>query len=183
MPFEWVTSVQSNFHSTPAAHLGLWPLLSSAVFFGEIISGAGGNILNITQIACAVGQQALWSKRINFGYTNRTLSFFKEDDLTPKARGFVHSSYLNGLLPYEFFFGSITGRDGLMDTALRTPKSGYLYRRLANALQDLKVEYDFTVRDNRKVIIQFTPGEDGIDPAKSDWGKLDVRNIVQSVLR
>jgi DNA-directed RNA polymerase subunit A" len=130
-----------------------------------IISGAGGNILNITQIACSVGQQALWAKRIGFGYTNRTLSFFEENDLSPKSRGFIYSSYLTGLKPYEFFFGSMTGRDALMDTALRTPKSGYLYRRLANALQDLKVEYDKTVRDASGHIVQLKYGEDGLDVA------------------
>jgi len=128
-----------------------------------IISGAGGNILNITQIACCVGQQALWAKRINMGYTNRTLSFFKENDLSPLAHGFIYSSYMSGLKPYEFFFGSITGRDALMDLALRTPKSGYMYRRLANALQDLKVEYDGTIRDASGNIIQFVYGDDGYD--------------------
>ena len=128
-----------------------------------IDSGSGGSILNITQMACCVGQQALWAKRINIGYNNRTLSFFKEHDLTPKARGFIYSSFLDGLKPYEFFFGAITGRDALMDTALRTPRSGYLYRRLANALQDIRVEYDNTVRDGSGRIIQFKYGGDGKD--------------------
>ncbi|MBR9703861.1 DNA-directed RNA polymerase subunit A' [Candidatus Pacearchaeota archaeon] len=126
-------------------------------------SGAGGNILNITQMACCVGQQALWGKRISIGYTNRTLSFFKENDLSPKSRGFIYNSFLKGLEPYEFFFGAITGRDSLMDTALRTPKSGYLYRRLANALQDIRIEYDTTVRDGSGSIIQYKYGEDGKD--------------------
>jgi len=126
-------------------------------------SGAGGNVLNITQMACCVGQQALWAKRIGIGFSNRTLSFFKEHDLSPKARGFIYNSFLKGLEPYEFFFGAITGRDSLMDTALRTPKSGYLYRRLANALQDIRIEYDKTVRDGSGKIIQFEYGEDGKD--------------------
>ena len=124
-------------------------------------SGSGGSILNITQMACCVGQQALWAKRIGIGFSNRTLSFFKEHDLSPKSRGFIYSSFLDGLKPYEFFFGAITGRDALMDTALRTPKSGYLYRRLANALQDIRVEYDGTVRDGSGRVIQFKYGEDG----------------------
>ncbi|MEA3329759.1 MAG: DNA-directed RNA polymerase subunit A' [Nanoarchaeota archaeon] len=132
-----------------------------------ISSGAGGNILNITQIACSVGQQSLWSERINIGYNNRTLPHFENGDLSPKAKGFIYSSYLKGLDPQEFFFNSITGRDGLMDTALRTPKSGYLYRRLANALQDLRVEYDGTVRDAVGQVVQFKYGNDGIDVAKS----------------
>jgi len=117
-----------------------------------IKSGGGGNILNITQMACCVGQQALWGKRIDLGYTKRTLSFFKRGDLSPMSRGFITSSFIKGLRPDEFFFGAITGRDSLMDTALRTPKSGYLYRRLANALQDLRVEYDETIRDSNNSI-------------------------------
>lgn len=131
-----------------------------------IDSGAGGSILNISQMACSVGQQSLWGKRIDFGFEERTLSRFKKNDLSPEARGFVNSSFLNGLKPHEFFFSSMTGRDGLMDTALRTPKSGYLYRRLVNALQDIRVEYDGTVRDAGSNIIQFKYGNDGVDVSK-----------------
>ncbi|MBI2045302.1 hypothetical protein HYT23_04555 [Candidatus Pacearchaeota archaeon] len=132
-----------------------------------IRSGGGGNILNITQMACCVGQQDLNGKRIDIGFTGRTLPFFKIGDLSPKSRGFISSPYIKGLRPDEFFFQAITGRSSLMDTALRTPKSGYLYRRLANALQDLRAEYDGTVRDSNNNIIQFEYGEDGIDVSKS----------------
>src|SRR3989339_420305 len=128
-----------------------------------IKSGGGGNILNITQMASCVGQQVLRGGRIDLGYNERTLSFFEKGDLSPKARGFINSPFIKGLRPDEFFFGAVTGRDSLMDTALRTPKSGYLYRRLANALQDLRVEYDGTVRDSNNRIIQFRFGDDGID--------------------
>jgi len=131
-----------------------------------ILSGAGGNIIYITQMACSVGQQALWGKRIDLGYSYRTLSFFKKHDLSPLSKGFIYSSFLEGVKPFEFFFGAMTGRDALMDTALRTPKSGYLYRRLSNALQDLKVEYDGTVRDASSNLIQFLYGEDGADVSK-----------------
>lgn len=131
-----------------------------------IAAGAAGSMLNITQIACSVGQQSLWNKRIGFGYTGRTLPFFKRGDLSPEGRGFIKSSFLKGLKPTEFFFGAITGRDSLMDTALRTPKSGYLYRRLVSALQDLKVEYDGTVRDASENIVQFSSGDDGKDVSK-----------------
>ena len=131
-----------------------------------IISGGGGNILNITQMASCVGQQALGNKRVDFGYNDRTLSFFKKGDLSPKARGFIKSPFIKGLRPDEFFFQAITGRDSLMDTGLRTPKSGYLYRRLANALQDLRVEYDETIRDSNNNIIEFKYGDDGVDITK-----------------
>jgi DNA-directed RNA polymerase subunit A' len=128
-----------------------------------IRSGGEGNILHITQMACCVGQQAPSGKRIDIGYNNRTLSFFKQGDISPEAKGFIRSPFIKGLRPDEFFFQSIAGRDSLMDTALRTPKSGYLYRRLANALQDLRKEYDGTVRDSNNNIIQFKYGDDGLD--------------------
>jgi len=127
---------------------------------------AAGSLINVTQIGCCVGQQSLWNKRINFGYTGRTLSFFKKGDIGPEARGFIRSSFFGGLKPSEFFFGAITGRDALMDLALRTPKSGYLYRRLVSALQDLKVAYDGTVRDASENIVQFLYGADGKDVSK-----------------
>jgi len=127
---------------------------------------AAGSLLNVTQIGCCVGQQSLWSKRINLGYTGRTLSFFNKGDIGPEARGFIRSSFFEGLKPSEFFFGAMTGRDSLMDLALRTPKSGYLYRRLVSALQDLKVAYDGTVRDASENIVQFVYGEDGKDVSK-----------------
>ena len=82
----------------------------------------------------------------------------------------------------EFFFHAMTGRDALMDTALRTPKSGYLYRRLANALQDLKVEYDYTVRNASKRIIQYQYGEDSIDVSRSEGGKISVVKAIADVL-
>ncbi len=136
-----------------------------------IVSGGGGNMLNITQMACCVGQQSFRGKRIDMGYNQRTLSFYKKGDLSPKARGFIHSPFMKGLRPDEFFFQSITGRDSLMDTALRTPKSGYLYRRLANALQDLRIEYDGTVRDSNNNIIEFKFGDDGKSVSEMHNGK------------
>ena len=139
-----------------------------------IISGGGGNILNITQIACCVGQQVLTGKRIEIGYNQRTLPFFRKKELSPESRGFIKNSFMKGLRPDEFFFGAITGRDSLMDTALRTPKSGYLYRRLANAIQDLKSEYDGTIRDSNNNIIQFNYGYDGKDVSRLHInGKMD----------
>lgn len=145
-----------------------------------IDSGARGNILNIVQMSACVGQQALRGNRIEKGYVGRTLSCFKKGDLSPEARGFIKSNFKGGLNPKEFFFHAITGRDSLMDTALRTPKSGYLYRRLANAMQDLRVEYDGTVRDANGKIIQFAYGEDGVDVSKSEDGVINVKHIIEN---
>ncbi|MEK6886380.1 MAG: DNA-directed RNA polymerase subunit A' [Nanoarchaeota archaeon] len=147
-----------------------------------IKSGAAGKFLHLTQMSACVGQQALHGGRIGQGYKHRTLSTFKKDDIGPEARGFISAGFKTGLKPFEFFFMSMTGRDALMDTALRTPKSGYLYRRLANAMQDLRVEYDETVRDSSGKIIQFKYGEDGVDVSKSENGKLNVKRIVDRVL-
>ncbi len=141
-------------------------------------SGSRGNIINLAQIAAVVGQQALAGKRIEKGFSGRTLSVFKKGDLKPDARGFIKNSFKSGLKPAEFFFAAMTGRDSLMDTALRTPKSGYLYRRLANAMQDLRVEYDNTVRDTSGKIVQFEYGEDKIDVSKSENGEINVKRII-----
>jgi DNA-directed RNA polymerase subunit A' len=144
-------------------------------------SGARGNLLNLAQMAACVGQQAMRGKRIEKGYKGRTLSCFKKDDFSPEAHGFISNGFKTGLDPHEFFFSAITGRDSLMDTALRTPKSGYLYRRLANAMQDLKVEYDHTVRDTASKIIQFKYGEDGMDVSKSEDGILNIKRIIKTI--
>ena len=144
-------------------------------------SGARGTPINMAQIGACVGQQALRGNRISKGFSNRTLSCFKKDDLMPAARGFISNGFKSGLAPHEFFFAAMTGRDSLMDTALRTPKSGYLYSRLANAMQDVRVEYDHTVRDASGRIIQFLYGEDGIDISKSEGGKLNVKRIIEHI--
>jgi DNA-directed RNA polymerase subunit A' len=144
-------------------------------------SGARGSYLNISQMSACAGQQALHGSRIGKGYSGRTLSCFKKGDLSPEARGFVRNGFKHGLNPKEFFFHAIVGRDSLMDTALRTPKSGYLYRRLANAMQDLRVEYDRSVRDANHRIIQFEYGEDSVDVSRSENGKINVQKIIDSV--
>ena len=144
-------------------------------------SGARGNLLNLAQMAACVGQQAMRGKRIEKGFEGRTLSTFKKNDLGSEARGFISDGFKSGLTPTEFFFGAMTGRDSLMDTALRTPKSGYLYRRLANAMQDLKVGYDGSVRDASNKIIQFEYGEDGIDVSKSEKGTINIKRVIKTI--
>ncbi len=145
-------------------------------------TGARGSNLNIGQMAASVGQQSVRGKRIMRGYVNRALSHFKAGDPTPKARGFVYSSYQTGLDPIEYFFHAMGGREGLVDTAVRTQQSGYMQRRLINALEQLRVEYDSTVRTSTGDIIQLEYGEDGADPAKSDHGKaVNVDRLIEQV--
>ncbi|UCE57299.1 MAG: DNA-directed RNA polymerase subunit A'', partial [Candidatus Bathyarchaeota archaeon] len=145
-------------------------------------AGARGSNLNIGQMAACVGQQSVRGKRIMRGYVNRALSHFKAGDPSPKARGFVYSSYQHGLDPIEYFFHAMGGREGLVDTAVRTQQSGYMQRRLINALEQLRVEYDGTVRNSIGDIVQLTYGEDGVDPAKSDHGKaVNVSRLIEQV--
>ncbi|GGN98313.1 MULTISPECIES: DNA-directed RNA polymerase subunit A' [Haloarcula] len=149
-------------------------------------SGARGSMLNLTQMAGCVGQQAVRGERINRGYENRTLSHFEEGDLSADAHGFVEASYRSGLSPKEFFFHAMGGREGLVDTAVRTSKSGYLQRRLINALSELETQYDGTVRDTSDTIVQFEFGEDGTSPvdvsSSQDEAAVDVEQIADSVL-
>lgn len=135
-------------------------------------TGARASMLNLTQITACVGQQSVRGGRIDRGYSERTLPHFKKNELGAKARGFVHASYKEGLDPIEFFFHAMGGREGLVDTAIRTAQSGYMQRRLVNALQDIQVKDTGLVTDNRGQVIQKMFGEDGVDPAKSDYGEV-----------
>jgi DNA-directed RNA polymerase subunit A' len=145
-------------------------------------SGAKGGLLNFAMMASCVGQQSVGGQRIKNGYKDRTLPIFQKGELSPESKGFIKRGYKSGLTPSEYFMHSITGRDSLMDVALRTPKSGYLYRRLSNALQDIKVEYDGTVRDGKEKIVQYKYGEDGLDVSKTEAGKINVARIIKEVL-
>ena len=146
-------------------------------------SGARGSMLNLSQMAGCIGQQAVRGERLSRGYWNRTLPHFRKGDLGAQAKGFVKSSYKSGLHPTEYFFHAMGGREGLVDTAVRTSRSGYMQRRLINALEDLKVKEDGTVRNTADTIIQFRFGEDGVDPSRSVQGKaVDIDDILQEVL-
>ncbi|KAI2630331.1 beta and beta-prime subunits of DNA dependent RNA-polymerase [Hypomontagnella submonticulosa] len=126
-------------------------------------SGSKGSSINISQMTALVGQQIVEGKRIPFGFKYRTLPHFTKDDYSPEARGFVENSYLRGLTPSEFFFHAMAGREGLIDTAVKTAETGYIQRRLVKALEDVSARYDGTVRNSLGDIIQFIYGEDGMD--------------------
>ncbi|KAI1131806.1 DNA-directed RNA polymerase II subunit RPB1 [Nemania abortiva] len=126
-------------------------------------SGSKGSSINISQMTALVGQQVVEGKRIPFGFKYRTLPHFTKDDYSPEARGFVENSYLRGLTPSEFYFHAMAGREGLIDTAVKTAETGYIQRRLVKALEDVSARYDGTVRNSLGDIIQFIYGEDGLD--------------------
>jgi len=112
-------------------------------------------------MAC-VGQQNVEGKRIAFGFKKRTLPHFAKDDFGPESRGFVENSYFLGLTPSELYFHAMGGREGLIDTAVKTAETGYISRRLMKALEDVMVKYDGSVRSSRDHLIQFLYGEDGV---------------------
>merc|ERR1712130_542456 len=114
-------------------------------------------------IAC-VGQQVLSGSRIPNGFEDRSLPHFDRGSKVPEAKGFVANSFYSGLTPTEFFFHTMGGREGLVDTAVKTAETGYMQRRLVKALEDLCVQYDGTVRNSSSEVIQFEYGGDNLDP-------------------
>jgi len=134
--------------------------------FNMVKSGSKGKETNIAQIMACVGQQNVDGRRIAYGYTDRTLPHFTKYDDGPEARGFVENSFISGLSPQEVFFHAMGGREGLIDTAVKTSETGYIQRRLVKAMEDAKINYDNTVRNANGLIIQFIYGEDGMDGCK-----------------
>ncbi|CAI0551808.1 unnamed protein product [Linum tenue] len=128
-----------------------------------VTAGSKGSFINISQMTACVGQQNVEGKRIPYGFVDRTLPHFTKDDYGPESRGFVENSYLRGLTPQEFFFHAMGGREGLIDTAVKTSETGYIQRRLVKAMEDIMVKYDGTVRNSLGDVIQFLYGEDGMD--------------------
>jgi len=136
-------------------------------------AGSKGSFLNISQMIACVGQQNVEGKRIPFGFSGRSLPHFTKDDFGPESRGFVENSYLRGLTPQEFFFHAMGGREGLIDTAVKTSETGYIQRRLVKAMEDIIVKYDGTVRNSAGDVIQFLYGEDGMDATFIEEQKID----------
>ncbi|DAC52769.1 MAG TPA: DNA-directed RNA polymerase subunit A' [Candidatus Poseidoniaceae archaeon] len=136
------------------------------------ISGARGSMDNLTMMAGSIGQAKVRGKRLERGYHDRVLAHFKRGGRGALDRGFISNSFKRGLEPTEFFMLSVSGRESLVDTAVRTAKSGYMQRRLINAMDDLKVYDDemLSVRNTANRIIQFSYGEDGIDPSRGVHG-------------
>jgi DNA-directed RNA polymerase II subunit RPB1 len=149
-----------------AGKIGLESLSKDNRFVTMVTAGSKGSDINISQMTSCLGQQAIDGKRIPYGFESRTLPHFTKYDDSPDARGFVESSFISGLRPEELFFHAMAGRIGLIDTAVKTSQTGYIQRRLIKGLEDLKVGYDMTVRNNKERIIQFAYGDDGVDTVK-----------------
>ena len=149
-----------------AGKIGIESLSKDNRFVTMVNAGSKGSDINISQMTSCLGQQAIDGKRIPYGFDSRTLPHFNKYDDSPDARGFVESSFISGLRPEELFFHAMAGRIGLIDTAVKTSTTGYIQRRLIKGLEDLKVGYDMTVRNNKDRIVQFSYGDDGIDTVK-----------------
>lgn len=143
---------------------------NSSVIMAKI--GARGSMLNAIQMSALVAQQTVRSKRITRGYKKRILPYFKPGSMTGPEKGFVYSSFHRGLTPYEFIHHAMGGREALVNTAIRTARSGYMQRRLINALQDLVVYDDMTVRNADMSVVQFIYGGDGKDPTYSSTAEI-----------
>lgn len=149
-----------------AGKMGKGALSPDNRFVIMVQSGSKGSDINISQMVSCLGQQQVEGKRIPYGFSDRTLPHFTKYDDTPSARGFVDSSFIHGLNPFELFFHAQGGRIGLIDTAVKTSTTGYIQRRLIKSMEDCIGMYDGTVRNHKGRIVQFRYGEDNIDPGK-----------------
>lgn len=129
-------------------------------------SGAKGSIVNANQISCNLGQQVLEGRRVPIMISGKTLPSFSPYETSVRSGGYVSDRFLSGVKPQEYFFHSMAGREGLIDTAVKTSRSGYLQRCLIKGMEGLKVEYDTSVRDSDGSMVQFLYGEDGLDVTK-----------------
>ena len=148
-----------------------------------IKSGSKGDPLNIAQMIACLGQQSIEGKRIQNGLTDRTLPHYKKYDDGAEARGFIESSFIRGLTPQEFFFHAMTGREGLIDTAVKTADTGYIQRQLIKALEDIVVQHDGTVRDANMNVLQFYYGEDSINAIKLETQSLPLSKMSRKDIR
>ena len=158
-------SSELNAFSTDIGDKLLKSLDANNNLFVCVDSKSKGNIMNFQHIMGCLGQKSIENVRIKKKIENRTLPIFHKDDDTPEARGFIRSSYLDGLNSYEFFYDAMAGREGLIDTAIKTSTTGYIQRQLIKGLEDLIIKYDNTNRNAKNVIIQYIYGESGIDPS------------------
>jgi DNA-directed RNA polymerase II subunit RPB1 len=175
--FEFQVTNILNKATNDSGNIGVKSLDKDNRFVTMVKAGSKGQNLNISQMIACLGQQLIDGKRIPYGFENRTLPHFTKYDDSPGARGFVENSFISGLTPEELFFHAMGGRVGLIDTAVKTSSTGYIQRRLIKGMEDLKIEYDMTVRNNKSRVIQFSYGEDGIDPVKVESQIMPLVNL------
>ncbi len=175
--FETKVNALLNDASSTAGKIGRKSLSADNRFVIMVNSGSKGSTINIAQMISCLGQQNVDGKRIPYGFDDRTLPHYRKYDDSPQARGFVESSFIQGLTPEEVYFHAMGGRVGLIDTAVKTSQTGYIQRRLIKGQEDLKVAYDMTVRNNKNKIVQFVYGDDNINPMKTENQQLPLTRM------
>ena len=181
--FESMANSELNNAREKAGILVQKSLLPKNHLKNMVSAGSKGNSTNISQIIAFVGQQNVEGKRIPFNFQNRTLPHFLKDDYKSESKGFVENSFLKGLTPQEFYFHAMGGREGIIDTAVKTSQTGYIQRRLVKALEDIMIKYDGTVRNSVGHLMQFLYGEDGmageyIEDQKFETLKMDDKTLI-----
>lgn len=148
------------------------------------LSGSKGSFINISQMIACVGQQAINGKRVPNGFDNRSLPHFDKFSKDPASKGFVQNSFFSGLTPTEFFFHTMGGREGLVDTAVKTAETGYMQRRLVKSLEDLCIQYDMSVRNSMGDIVQFSFGGDGLDPSymEGNGTPVELKRLLEDII-
>ena len=172
--FEIKVNNALNKATSESGKFGLRSLKAENRFLGMYNAGSKGSELNIQQMVACLGQQNVDGKRIPYGFDYRTLPYYSKYDDSPEARGFVSSSYIDGLTPQELFFHAMGGRIGLIDTAVKTSATGYIQRKLVKGMEDLKVCYDMTVRAGNGRVVQYSYGEDSFDTVKVENQELPI---------
>lgn len=172
-----------NQATTDAGKLGQQSLSKENRLLAMVRSGSKGEPLNVAQMMACLGQTAIEGKRVPYGFTDRTLPHYKKYDDSAESRGFIESSFIRGLTPQQFFFHAMSGREGLIDTAVKTAETGYIQRQLIKSMEDLIAHHDGTVRDANNNIIQYHYGEDGINPTKIEIQTLLIGEISEEEIR
>jgi DNA-directed RNA polymerase II subunit RPB1 len=172
-----------NQATSDAGSLGQQSLSQENRLMAMVRSGSKGEPLNVAQMMACLGQTAIEGKRVPYGFTDRTLPHYKKYDDSAEARGFIESSFIRGLTPQEFFFHAMSGREGLIDTAVKTADTGYIQRQLIKSMEDLVVQHDGTVRDTNNNIVQYHYGEDGVNPTKIENQGLPIGELSQEQIR
>jgi len=148
-------------------------------FFQMMTAGSKGKDKNIGQMMGAIGQNVLSGSRHRSSFGNRTLPHYDYNDDSPVTRGFIKNCYINGLEPDEFYFHTISGREGITDTAVKTASSGYIQRRFIKSMEDISIQYDGTVRNSMNDILEFFYGGDSLDTKFIE--KADMSNMNMSI--
>jgi DNA-directed RNA polymerase II subunit RPB1 len=166
-----------NQATSDAGSTGQQSLSSENRLLAMVRSGSKGEPLNVAQMMACLGQTAIEGKRVPYGFTDRTLPHYKKYDDSSEARGFIDSSFIRGLTPQQFYFHAMSGREGLIDTAVKTADTGYIQRQLIKSMEDLTVQHDGTVRDANNNIVQYHYGEDGTNPTKIETQSLPIGKL------